>query len=130
MPMMCPLWRSGSAVLGPLVQAAAVGFLIAVAADAAASGPMVDPEVRQQVSAGRSRVIVELRVESPQDPGAIAAAQERVLAALPEGHAALSRRYTSVPMLALDVDAEGLRALERLTDAIVRVRADAVKRPQ
>ena len=101
-----------------------------MAADAPTSGPVVDPDVRTQVAAGRSRVVLELRVESRQDPAAIAAVQDQVLAALPQGHAILARRFTSVPLLALEIDAEALRTLERLGDAIVRVRADAVKRPQ
>jgi hypothetical protein len=42
----------------------------------------------------------------------------------------VARRYTSVPLLALEVDADGLRALERLGDAVVRVRLDALRRTQ
>ena len=99
-------------------------------AGASAAGPIVDPDVPLEVAAGRARVIVELHVDTHQDPAVIASAQERVLAALPSGHAVVMRRYTNVPLLALDIDAEGLGALSRLGDAVVRVRLDAVRRPQ
>jgi hypothetical protein len=111
----------------------AVALVLLMAASASGTwppGPAVDPDVRRQVASGRSRVLVDLRVEPPQTPESIAAAQERVLGALPSGHATLARRYTSVPLLALEVDADGLRALERLGDAVVRVRLDALRRPQ
>jgi hypothetical protein len=122
------VWYFTIAVFATLLHAATLGPLMA--ADAPTSGPVVDPDVRTQVAAGRSRVVLELRVESRQDPSAIAAVQDQVLAVLPQGHAVLARRYTSVPLLALEIDAEALRTLERLGDAIVRVRADALKRPQ
>jgi hypothetical protein len=126
---MCHVWRIGIGVFGFLLSTAPLGLFGIAHASASLPALMIDPEIRREVSAGRSRVLVELRVEST-DPGAITAAQDRVLRNLPETHATLIRRYTSVPLLALDVDAEGLRVLERLTDAVVQIRADGVKRPQ
>ena len=126
---MCHGWRMGIGVFGFVLSTAPLGLFALAHASASLPALMIDPEIRREVSAGRSRVLVELRVEST-DPGAITAAQDRVLRNLPETHATLIRRYTSVPLLALDVDAEGLRVLERLTDAVVQIRADGVKRPQ
>jgi hypothetical protein len=118
------------AALGALLHTATLGVMAASAAGGAVPVPIVDPEVRTQVATGRSRVIVELRAEPRDDPGAIARVQRRVIDALPPGNALLAQRYTSVPMLVLDVDAEALSALESLGDAVVRVRADSVKTPQ
>jgi hypothetical protein len=125
------LLRSGMAACAILGHAVApASLMIAATADnAAAPAPRVDPDVRQQVMSGRSRVLVELRVSAGKDPLAIAAAQQRVLGALPPEHAKVARRYASVPLLALDVDAEGLRILEGLGDVVVRVSADHLKKP-
>jgi hypothetical protein len=93
--------------------------------------PIVDPDVRTQLIVGRARVLVELRVAEPEDPAArveaIGRAQEVVLSRVP---AVLVRRYQSVPLLALEIDAAGLRALEGLGDVVVRVEADRTMRSQ
>jgi hypothetical protein len=93
--------------------------------------PAVDPDVRTQVAAGQSRVLVEVRVPPERDPtaqlAAIARAQDAVLARVP---AILVRRYQSVPLLALEIDAAGLRALEGLGDVVVRVQPDRPMKPQ
>jgi len=61
-------------------------------------------------------VLVALKVGEPSDEqraDAIARAQDRVLSLLPEPHASLvRRRYASIPMLALEIDATALRTLE------------------
>jgi len=96
--------------------------------------PAVDPAVRASVQSGRARVIVELRVPAAGEPAArdaaIAQAQDAVLARLPGSHASVARRFTSIPMLALEVDAPGLAALEAMAETVVSVKADAVVRPQ
>src|SRR5262245_5957331 len=69
-------------------------------------GPQVDPAVRSTVQGGRARVIVELRLPSGGElvarEAAIARAQDAVLARLPQSHATVARRYSSIPMLALE----------------------------
>lgn len=116
--------------IGSILHMAALGVMAAAAASGVMPGPIVDAEVRSEVAGGSSRVIVELRVERRDDPAAIARAQRRVIDALPPGHALLGRRYESVPMLALQIDADALAVLERLGDTVVRVRVDSVKAPQ
>lgn len=110
-----------------------------VAAPVAAStdcAPAIHRDVRAQVSAGRARVLVELRVPDvevrvPADADAhadaIARAQEAVLARVP---GVLVRRYRSVPLLALEIDAAGLRALDALGDVVARVEPDRPVAPQ
>ena len=92
-------------------------------------GPIVDPQVRIDVGAGRARVLVELRVSEAERPreAAIERAQDIVLARVP---AILVRRFQSVPLLALEIDAAGLRALEGLGDVVSRVQPDRPARPQ
>jgi len=95
---------------------------------------LVDPEVRALASAGRARVIVMLQIpetaDQAQHAGAIGRAQEAVLARLPQHHASLVRRYDSIPVLALEIDATGLQALETMTDVVVSVTLDRVVKPQ
>lgn len=93
------------------------------------SAPVIDLDVRTLAAAGRVRVIVELRVREAGDSRAeaIARAQDVVLARVP---AVLVRRYQSVPQLALEIDAVGLRALETLGDVVARVELDRPVRPQ
>jgi hypothetical protein len=96
--------------------------------------PMIDPDVRGRVDVGRARVLVELQVgEAPapeQRAEAIAQAQEAVMSRLPWTHATLVRRYTSIPMLALEIDATALRALETMTDIVAAVKLDRAMKPQ
>lgn len=96
--------------------------------------PQIDPAVRSSVQSGRTRVIVELRVTAADEPGAreaaVARAQDAVLARLPQSHATVTRRYVSIPMLALEIDGTALGALEAMADTVVSVTADGVVRPQ
>lgn len=96
---------------------------------AAQAAPAVDPAVRTSAQSGRVRVLVELRVQASGED-AIAKAQDAVLARLPQSHAVVARRYTSIPMLALEIDGAALAALEAMADAVVSVRADGLSRPQ
>jgi hypothetical protein len=95
---------------------------------------MVDPEVRALVSVGQARVFVMLQIpetgDQAQRSAAIGRAQDAVLARLPQPHASLVRRYASVPMLALEIDATALRALETMSDVVVGVKLDRAVKPQ
>ena len=108
--------------------------IVTVSPLAAQAAPSVDPAVRTSAQSGRVRVLVELRVqaggEAASGEGAIAKAQDAVLARLPQGHAAVARRYASIPMLALEIDGVALAALEAMADAVVSVRPDGLSRPQ
>jgi hypothetical protein len=105
-----------------------------LAAGAPQSDVLVDPDVRAQVSTGRTRVFVMLQVpetgDQAQRAAAIDRAQESVLARLPQSHASVVRRYASVPMLALEIDAAALQALEAMTDVVAGVKLDRPVRPQ
>ena len=95
---------------------------------------MIAPEVRQLVYASSARVIVELRLDAALDPNqrpeAIARVQDTLLARLPRSHASVARRYTSVPLLALEIDLTALAALEGMADIVVSVKADRRLKPQ
>ncbi len=94
----------------------------------------VDPEVRALASSGRARALVVLRVpeggDEQQRIDAIARAQDAVLGRLPGPHASVVRRYASVPMLALEIDATALRALEAMADFVAAVKPDRTMVPQ
>ena len=95
---------------------------------------VVDPEIRALVRVGRARVLVTLQVAETSDPAqradAIGRAQDAVLARLPSTHASVVRRYESIPMLALEIDATALRALETMTDVVAGVKLDRAVKPQ
>lgn len=99
---------------------------------------VVDPEVRRLIAKGVARVLVELRVTPDAQPageppttGAAAAAgaaitlrQRAVLSRLPSAHFSLVRQFETVPFLALEIDADALRALEDMGALVVRVVPD------
>jgi hypothetical protein len=91
--------------------------------------PIIDPQVRTDVGTGRARVLVQLRISEANGPRdtAIERAQDIVLARVP---AVLVRRFHSVPLLALEIDAAGLRALEGLGEVVSRVEPDRPARAQ
>jgi len=95
---------------------------------------VIDPNVRALVQAGRARVLVTLQVGETANETlreqAIHRAQDAVLARLPSSHASVVRRYTSIPMLALEIDATALHALETMTDVVVAVTSDSRLKPQ
>jgi len=95
---------------------------------------MVDSEIRALVRVGRARVLVTLQVAETGDPAqradAIGRAQDAVLARLPSTHASVVRRYESIPLLALEIDATALRALETMTDLVAGVKLDRAVKPQ
>ena len=113
----------------------AVLFVLAPAAMSCAAGtPVIDPDLPSLIGDGRARVLVELRVGEAADPGeigdAVVRAQDAVLARLPRAHVTVVRRYASIPMLALEIDATALRALGTMADVVVRVRPDTAARPR
>jgi hypothetical protein len=88
--------------------------------------PYLAPEVRAAVSAGRTRILVELRIAGAVGPttDAIAAVQEEVLARLADTDHRVARRYASIPWLALEVGAVALGRIERMGDLVARVLPD------
>ena len=133
---MIALSTSGSVhLLGTVLVASALfASLGSPGAGASQPAPQIDPAVRSSVQSGRTRVIVELRVPATDEPAvreaAVARAQDAVLARLPQSHATVTRRYVSIPMLALEIDGTALGALEAMADTVVSVTADGVVRPQ
>jgi hypothetical protein len=123
-------------VLRGMLVAALVGTMLHVMTlgAAAQAAPVIDPEVRGRVALGRARVLVELQVSEAPSPeqraDAIAQAQETVMSRLPQAHATLVHRYTFIPMLALEIDATALRALETMTDIVAAVKLDRPMKPQ
>lgn len=104
---------------------------------------MIEPEIRTAVATGGARVLVELRIPGGPRPegalptadavsaqrNAIAAAQQSVLSRLTGTHFSVGRRYTSVPLLALEIGADALAALEAMGDLVVNMRADRAMPP-
>jgi hypothetical protein len=105
----------------------------ALASAPANAQPAIDPELRDTVRSERARVLVELRVETPPPsiaaPGAIAEAQREVLARLGSSGVSVVRQYSTIPWLALEVDASGLARLEAMHDLVLRVLPDARLKP-
>jgi hypothetical protein len=106
----------------------------ALASAPANAQPAIDPELRDTVRSERARVLVELRVETPPPPsiaapGAIAEAQREVLARLGSSGVSVVRPYSSIPWLALEVDASALARLEAMHDLVLRVLPDARLKP-
>jgi hypothetical protein len=102
--------------------------------DPARAASRVDPNVRALVGSGRVRVLVLLRVPEESDEArraaAIGRAQEALLSRLPEAHASVTRRYASVPMLGLEIDASALSAIETMPDIVASVTLDRPVMPQ
>ena len=98
------------------------------------SDPVVDPDLYTLVHIGRTRVLVMLQVPESGDEGqradAIGRAQNTVLSRLPHGHASVVRRYASIPMLAREIDAMALQALETMPDVVAALKLDRSLKPQ
>src|SRR5215475_9480505 len=124
--------RNRSSATVPFV----TGFVDVKAARTRAGKPvvMIDPEVSVSIAAGRTRVLVQLRVDEGTDTGRrgeeIARVQDAVLSRLPQSHASLTRRYTSAPIMGLEIDATALRALETMTGEVSAIKPDHLKRPR
>jgi hypothetical protein len=131
-------------MVGPIVgnvRAGVVALLVtqivgvtALGAGMPRTDTVVDPEIRALVRVGRARVLVTLQVVETGDPAqraaAIGRAQDAVLARLPSTHASVVRRYESIPLLALEIDATALQALETMTDVVAGVKLDRAVTPQ
>jgi len=91
----------------------------------AGNDPVIDPDVRAAVRTGPVRVLVDLRVTAA-DPSSIGSAQDEALRRLAGTGARLARRYSSAPLLALEIDALALSRLEAMPDIIARVRMDRI----
>jgi hypothetical protein len=102
--------------------------------DPASAASLVDPDIRALVRSGRVRVLVLLRVPVESDEArraaAIGRAQEALLSRLPEAHASVTRRYASIPMLGLEIDASALSAIETMPDIVASVTLDRPVMPQ
>lgn len=90
--------------------------------------PVIDPDVRAMPQGGSVRVLVELRARAA-DPAALDAAQDEVLRRLIGTTARLARRYTTTPLLALEIDAAALARLEEMRGLVIRVRPDRISPP-
>jgi hypothetical protein len=116
--------RLGARTLVPSVAV----LLIALTGAWSASGagdPVIDADVRAAVRGGTVRVLVDLRVAAA-DPSAIGSAQDEALRRLAGTGARLARRYSTAPLLALEIDAPALSRLEAMRDIVTRVRADRI----
>jgi len=95
---------------------------------------VIQPEIRTVVLTGRARVLVEIRLDEPSAAndrqGLIFQAQEGILARLPAPHAAVTRRYSSIPLLGLEIDDVALQLLETMPDLVASVKLDQTLRPQ
>ena len=63
-------------------------------------------------------------------PSANPLVDPEVRARLPHPHASLVRRYSSVPQLALEIDARALQALEAMSNIVAAVRLDRAVKPE
>ena len=100
----------------------------------ASAASVVDPDIRVLVRSGRVRVLVLLRMPEERDEArraaAIGRAQEALLSRLPDAHASVTRRYASIPMIGLEIDASALSAIETMPDIVAGVRLDRPVMPQ
>ncbi len=99
----------------------------AASTSVSAAQPGGEPSARPQ---GDTRILVELRLPGGADVRAIAEAQHEVLARLGQSRVTVVRRYRSLPLLALEVDAEALAKLSQMDDLVTRVTLDSLSRPQ
>lgn len=94
--------------------------------------PAIDPEVRGATQHGTARVLVELSIaetNSTSRPRLIEEAQNELLHRLRGAGVRVLRRYTTVPLLGLEIDAKALARLETMSDLVINVRMDTVVRP-
>ena len=103
-------------------------LLVALTGVLSASGaddPVIDPDVRATILTGTARVLVDLRVATAE-PSAIGSTQDETLRRLAGSGARLVRRFSTAPLLALEIDAPALARLETMRDIVVRVRVDRI----
>ncbi len=112
----------------PRVAVLAIALIGAWSAAHGANDPVIDPDVRATVRGGTVRVLVDLRA-SPTDPSSIGSAQDEVVRRLAGTGARVARRFSTIPMLALEIDAPALARLEAMPDIVTRVRVDHIIPP-
>ena len=103
-------------------------LLVALTGVWSASGaddPVIDPDVRATILTGTARVLVDLRVATAE-PSAIGSTQDETLRRLAGSGARLVHRFSTAPLLALEIDAPALARLETMRDIVVRVRVDRI----
>jgi len=103
-------------------------LLVALTGVLSASGaddPVIDPDVRATIRTGTARVLIDLRVATAE-PSAIGSTQDETLRRLAGSGARLVRRFSTAPLLALEIDAPALARLETMRDIVVRVRVDRI----
>jgi len=110
-------WRPGIAIVLMALAGASTAF--------AGDDPVIDADVRAAVRTGVVRVLVDLRVAGT-DSSAIGSAQDEALRRLAGTGARVARRYSSAPLLALEIDAPALSRLEAMPDIVARVRMDRI----
>jgi len=97
--------------------------------------PVIDPEVRAAVARGPTRVLVALALPPPSASDtnprttAIASVRQIALARLAGTGYRLVRQYETVPLIALEIGPDALRALEAMGDLVSRVRLDQALPP-
>ena len=142
---MSSVWRKreqteGFRVAARLALLAMVAAVVAVAISCALTDarppvsrqPTIDPEVRAVTQRGTARVLVELSIPNTDEerrPGVIGRAQDQLLQRLQGTSIRLFRRYTTVPLVALEIDAQALARLEAMSDLVTDVRMDTTVRP-
>ena len=98
------------------------------AASAGDDRPVIDPDVRAGAGGAPLRILVELHV-AHADPIAIGSVQDEVLRRLAGTGARLTRRYSTAPILAFEIDRAGLVRLEEMRGLVTRVRVDRISPP-
>jgi hypothetical protein len=94
----------------------------------AGSAPVIDADVQALTEGGTARVLVDLRVPG-SDRAEITRVQDQILAHLSGTKVRVARRYETVPLLALEIDAAALERLKHMGALVVRVRVDALSDP-
>jgi hypothetical protein len=112
----------------PTIATTLLALLVLSGTSVADDQPMIDADVRAGARAGPVRVLVELRLSRPE-PSAIETAQNEILRRLAGTGARLGRRYSTAPLLALEIDARALARLDEMRDLIARVRVDRISSP-
>jgi hypothetical protein len=103
-------------------------LLVARSVASGAADPVIDPDVRAAIGGGTARVLVDLRISST-DRSSIGGLQDEALRRLAGTGARLARRFSTAPLLALEIDASALARLESMGDIVMRVRADRIVPP-
>lgn len=119
-------WTPAIAIILSVSIGAATG--VSSMANGVDDRPVIDPAVRAMPPGGSVRVLVELRAPAAGAP-AVNDVQDEVLRRLTGTGARLARRYTTTPLLALEIDHAALARLEEMRGIVIRVRPDRISPP-